>query len=78
MSEVAEGVRTTRAVKLLSERLGVEMPITAEVYAVLYENKSARRAAEAGLKAIVTVRGSRTVEIGRSRRPLAAGGPRAG
>ncbi|HYN84273.1 MAG TPA: NAD(P)H-dependent glycerol-3-phosphate dehydrogenase [Pyrinomonadaceae bacterium] len=47
MREVAEGVRTTRAVKLLAGRAGVEMPITNEVHAVLYEGKSARDAAEA-------------------------------
>jgi glycerol-3-phosphate dehydrogenase (NAD(P)+) len=47
MREVAEGVKTTRAVKLLADRLGVEMPITDEVHAVLYEDKSAREAAEA-------------------------------
>ncbi len=46
MKEVAEGVRTTRAVKLLAARLGVEMPITNEVNAVLYEGKSARDAAD--------------------------------
>lgn len=46
MREVAEGVRTTRAVKRLAERLSVEMPITEEVHAVLYEGKSARAAAE--------------------------------
>jgi glycerol-3-phosphate dehydrogenase (NAD(P)+) len=45
MREVAEGVKTTQAVKRLAEKLGVEMPITNEVYAVLYENKSARDAA---------------------------------
>jgi glycerol-3-phosphate dehydrogenase (NAD(P)+) len=44
MSEVAEGVRTTRAVRLLAERLGVEMPITNEVHAVLYEGREAREA----------------------------------
>lgn len=47
MSEVAEGVKTTRAVCRLAERLQVEMPITEEVHAVLYEGKSARQAAEA-------------------------------
>lgn len=46
MKEVAEGVKTTRAVKLLAERAGVEVPITNEVHAVLYEGKSARAAAE--------------------------------
>jgi glycerol-3-phosphate dehydrogenase (NAD(P)+) len=46
MTEVAEGVRTTRALRLLGERRGVEMPITREVHAVLYEGKSARVAVE--------------------------------
>ncbi|MBD0326598.1 MAG: NAD(P)-dependent glycerol-3-phosphate dehydrogenase, partial [Pyrinomonadaceae bacterium] len=46
MKEVAEGVKTTRAVKQLAARLNVEMPITNEVYAVLYEGKAARDAAE--------------------------------
>ena len=47
MSEVAEGVKTTRAVRSLAARLNVEMPITEEVHAVLYEGKGAREAAEA-------------------------------
>jgi glycerol-3-phosphate dehydrogenase (NAD(P)+) len=46
MREVAEGVRTTRAVRLLAARRGVEMPITEEVHAVLYEGKPARNAVE--------------------------------
>lgn len=46
MREVAEGVRTTRAVRLLAARRGVEMPITEEVHAVLYDGKSARAAVE--------------------------------
>jgi glycerol-3-phosphate dehydrogenase (NAD(P)+) len=46
MKEVAEGVKTTRAVKQLAEHLSVEMPITNEVHAVLYEGKTAREAAE--------------------------------
>ncbi len=45
MKEVAEGVRTTRALKRLATRLGVEMPITSEVHAVLYEGKTAQDAA---------------------------------
>ena len=44
MHEVAEGVRTTRAVKLLADRLGVEMPITEQVHAVLYEDQSVHAA----------------------------------
>ena len=39
MREVAEGVKTTRAVHHLAQKLKVEMPITAEVHAVLYEGK---------------------------------------
>ena len=46
MREVAEGVRTTRALMLLARRRGVELPITEEVNAVLYENKGARAAVE--------------------------------
>jgi glycerol-3-phosphate dehydrogenase (NAD(P)+) len=45
MHEVAEGVRTTRAVKLLAESREIEMPITEQVHAVLYEGKSVRAAA---------------------------------
>ncbi|HEV2914502.1 MAG TPA: NAD(P)H-dependent glycerol-3-phosphate dehydrogenase [Pyrinomonadaceae bacterium] len=45
MREVAEGVKTTLAVKRLAQRRGVEMPITSEVHAVLYEGKTASAAA---------------------------------
>jgi len=45
MNEVAEGVKTTMAVKTFSNRLGVNMPITEEVYAVLYAGKPASEAA---------------------------------
>lgn len=44
MSEVAEGVKTTLAAKLLAEKAGVQMPITDEVHAVLYAKKSVRDA----------------------------------
>ena len=47
MREVAEGVKTTQALRELSHRVRVEMPIAAEVYAVLYEGKTAREAATA-------------------------------
>jgi glycerol-3-phosphate dehydrogenase (NAD(P)+) len=46
MKEVAEGIRTARAIKLIADRRGVEMPITNEVHAVLYESKSVRAAVE--------------------------------
>lgn len=39
MDMVAEGVKTTRAVKQLSESVGVEMPICDQMHAVLYEGK---------------------------------------
>lgn len=44
MSQVAEGVRNTLAVDELAESVGVEMPITAEMRRLLFENKSARDA----------------------------------
>lgn len=36
---VAEGIRNTRSVYLLSQRLGVEMPIVGQMYKVIYEGK---------------------------------------
>jgi glycerol-3-phosphate dehydrogenase (NAD(P)+) len=45
MHEVAEGVKTTLAVHRLAEKLKVEMPITHEVHAVLYEGKRVEDAA---------------------------------
>ncbi len=45
MREVAEGVKTTQALKRLATRIGVEMPITNEVHAVLYEGETAQDAA---------------------------------
>lgn len=45
MREVAEGVKTTLAVKRLAEKLSIEMPITDEVYAVLYKGKAVAAAA---------------------------------
>ena len=44
MNEVAEGIKTTRAVKRLAEKVGIEMPITSVVDSVLYEGKTAREA----------------------------------
>jgi len=46
MREVAEGVRTTRAVRELAARRNVEMPITEQVYAVLYEGRGVGHAVE--------------------------------
>lgn len=44
MNEVAEGVRTTLSAWQLAQREGVEMPITCEVYEMLYRGKPAHRA----------------------------------
>lgn len=45
MHEVAEGVKTTRAVQRLAQKISVEMPITSEVHSVLYDGKKAEDAA---------------------------------
>lgn len=39
MKMVAEGVKTTQAVHALAQKLKVDLPITAQVHAVLYEDK---------------------------------------
>ncbi|WP_442601118.1 NAD(P)H-dependent glycerol-3-phosphate dehydrogenase [Paenibacillus sp. KN14-4R] len=44
---VVEGVRTTRITHDIAERYGVNMPITAELYKVLFEGKSPKLAVEA-------------------------------
>jgi glycerol-3-phosphate dehydrogenase (NAD(P)+) len=44
MSEVAEGVRNTVSVRSLARSLGVEMPITEQMYGVLYEDKEPAKA----------------------------------
>lgn len=45
MREVAEGVKTTSSIYELGSRLGIEMPITASIYALLYQDKPANEAA---------------------------------
>ncbi len=44
LGHVAEGIQTAKSAHQLSKKLGVEMPITSEVYAVLYEDKPVPRA----------------------------------
>ena len=44
MSMVAEGIETVKSAYTLSKKLHVEMPITKEVYYVLYKNKFPREA----------------------------------
>lgn len=41
---IAEGVRNTRSIYQLAERLGVEMPIVEQMYLVLYQRKKPREA----------------------------------
>jgi glycerol-3-phosphate dehydrogenase (NAD(P)+) len=43
MKMVAEGITTTISVRDLSRREGIEMPISEEVYRILYEGKNPRR-----------------------------------
>jgi glycerol-3-phosphate dehydrogenase (NAD(P)+) len=44
MRMVAEGVRTTAAVMEISNRQGVEMPITQKMHEILYSGKSPAKA----------------------------------
>jgi len=44
MIMVAEGIETAKSVYLLGKKLTLDMPITKEVYAVLYKNKSPKNA----------------------------------
>jgi glycerol-3-phosphate dehydrogenase (NAD(P)+) len=44
LGHVAEGVKTTKSAYQLGKKLGVDLPITDEVYRVLYEDKPARQA----------------------------------
>jgi glycerol-3-phosphate dehydrogenase (NAD(P)+) len=44
MKMVAEGVKTSQAVHLLAQRLGVDMPLVEAVYRILYENLSPKEA----------------------------------
>ncbi|MBW7473462.1 NAD(P)H-dependent glycerol-3-phosphate dehydrogenase [Paenibacillus oenotherae] len=46
MGMVVEGVRTTKAAHALSAQFGVVMPITEQLYKVLFENQSPRTAVE--------------------------------
>src|SRR5213593_5155046 len=43
MKEVAEGIRNTRSVRDLARSVQVEMPITEQMYRLLYEDKPPRQ-----------------------------------
>lgn len=47
IGQVVEGYRNTKEVFMLAERTGVEMPITEQIYQVLYQQKPAAHAAMA-------------------------------
>lgn len=47
IGQVVEGYRNTKEVWILAQRCGVEMPITEQIYQVLYAGKNAREAAVA-------------------------------
>jgi len=44
MAMVAEGVKTSRAVHLLAERLGVEVPLVTAIYKILYDGLAPKEA----------------------------------
>ena len=44
MAMVAEGVKTTKSAYQLSRKYNVEMPITEQVYRILFEGKDPRQA----------------------------------
>lgn len=44
MLEVAEGVHNTRSVRELAAKVGIEMPITEQMYQVVHEEKDPKRA----------------------------------
>jgi glycerol-3-phosphate dehydrogenase (NAD(P)+) len=46
MTMVAEGVYTTRSVHDRADKMGIDMPITREIYRVLYEDKDPRTAVD--------------------------------
>ena len=46
LGHVAEGVRTTKSAFDLSNKLSVDMPITREVYRILYEDKAPQQAVD--------------------------------
>ena len=47
IGQVVEGYRNTKEVKALAERAGVEMPITEQIYQILYCHKNVLEAAQA-------------------------------
>ncbi len=52
---VAEGVETTKAIKRLSDKMGIEMPISNEVYEILFNNKEPIKALKGLMKRSLTI-----------------------
>ncbi len=52
---IAEGVETTKAIKLLSNKMGIEMPISNEVYEILFNNKEPIKALKGLMKRSLTI-----------------------
>ncbi len=46
ISQIVEGYRNTKEVRVLAQRYGVEMPITEQIYHILYCHKNAHEAAK--------------------------------
>jgi len=44
MKMVAEGIKTSLSAYRLAHKMGIEMPITTEVYHIIYKGKDPRRA----------------------------------
>jgi glycerol-3-phosphate dehydrogenase (NAD(P)+) len=42
LGQVAEGVITTRTAFQLAQKIGIELPITEQIHALLFENRSAQ------------------------------------
>lgn len=55
IGQVVEGYRNTKEVYLLAKRLGVEMPITNQIYQVLYQGKAPMQASKELLSRAKTV-----------------------
>jgi glycerol-3-phosphate dehydrogenase (NAD(P)+) len=69
MTQVAEGVKTTKSAYDLSEKLGVEMPITRVIYQILYED----RPAQAGITELMLRAPKHELGEGGARRNTAPG-----
>jgi len=66
MNGIAEGIRTTLAIHNLAAKLRVEMPITTQVKAVLYDGKSA---AEAASELMARPLRDEAIDVARASRP---------